>query len=54
MSRIALNRRQFVRATGPVSAGAALSLGRSMPAAENTVVFNLEPRLDNPRKCDSA
>lgn len=43
-----------MRAAGLASAGAALCLGRSTPAAENTVVFNLEPRPDNPRNSEGA
>lgn len=38
-----------MRAGGLASAGAVLSLGRSTPATESTVVLNLESRPDNPR-----
>lgn len=43
-----------MRAAGLASVGAVLCLGRSMPAAENTVVLSLEPRPDNPRNSEGA
>jgi hypothetical protein len=49
-----MNRRHFLRAAGTVSAVAALGLRQPTWAAENSLVFNLDPSLDNARNSEGA
>jgi hypothetical protein len=49
-----MNRRQFLRATGIVSAATLLSLSTKAADAGNEVVLNLDPTHDNPRNSEGA
>ena len=49
-----MTRRRFLHTAGTVSATVALGLRQSAGAAENSVVFNLDPSPQNPRNSEGA
>jgi sialidase-1 len=49
-----MNRRQFLQATGIISAATLLQLPARAGDADNAVVLNLEPTPDNPRNSEGA